>query len=98
MTTKILRKSTLALIFALLTPGLGKTSVQTAPPAPIPSNPTLQIADIGGGDPDPCGNGTCVAPLRPSVASHPTLEVADIGGGDPDPCGNGTCVVGIHLS
>jgi hypothetical protein len=98
MTTKILRKSTLALILALLTSGLGKVFVETAPSSPVPTHPTLQIADAGGGDPDPCGSGSCMAPLPPSVTSYPTLEVADAGGGDPDPCGSGSCLVGIHLS
>ncbi len=58
MTTKILRKSTLALILALLTSGLGKTFVQSAPPSPIPSHPALQLADQGA--PDPCDSGNCI--------------------------------------
>jgi len=60
MTTKILRKSTLALILALLTPGLDKTFVQAAPPSPFPAHPTPEVANIGGGNPDPCGDGSCL--------------------------------------
>ena len=96
MTAKVLRKSTLALVLALLTLGSGKAFIQGAPPTPIPSHPTSHVADIGGGAPDPCGSGQCIAPVEPTIkSSHATVEVADIGGGAPDPCGSGQCVVGV---
>jgi hypothetical protein len=64
VTTKNLRKSTLALILALLTAGLGKAFVQAAPPVPVPAHPTLEATDPGGTDPDPCENGDCVVGIH----------------------------------
>ena len=50
MTTKILRKSTLALILALLVVGAGKSFAQSVP-VPTTSQPTPD--NPGGGSPNP---------------------------------------------
>ncbi len=98
MTTKILRKSTLALILALLTSGLGKVFVQSAPPSPVPAHPTPQIADGSGGAPDPCESGNCFVPVQPTPVPSATLQIADGSGGAPDPCESGNCFAGVHFS
>ena len=63
MTTEIVRKSTLALILALLISGAGKALLRSAH-QPVHSNPTLEIADPSGGNPNPCEDGGCLVAIH----------------------------------
>ena len=58
MTKLTVRLSALAISLALLTAGFGGFAHSSA--APSQQNKTV-IADMGGGNPDPCGSGCMVA-------------------------------------
>jgi hypothetical protein len=59
--TRILRKSVLAITFAFLTSAVGKPFVSLTAPT---VHPSFEMACPGGGDPDPCANGTCIADVH----------------------------------
>jgi hypothetical protein len=62
VTRNIVRKSTLALILAFLTLGVGRGFARQNTPAP--QQPSF-LSDIGGTDPDPtCGDGGCFVAIH----------------------------------